>query len=378
MGEVGVRLHSLEVTAFGPFAETVTVDFDVLGADGLFLLHGQTGAGKTSILDAVAFALYGTVPGARRDSKRLHSDHAEPATPPRVVLEATLGGRRIRLVRSPEFTRPKRKGVGTTKQNASASLTWLDGQGQNLTRFDEIGLEIERLLGMRADQFFQVVLLPQGEFARFLRAKNEERGVLLERLFDTERFADVENWLSERRRASAARLDGSAATVERLAAQIATAAGVDACIDPDPQDWAADLLVTARSERKHAADRLAVARLSVSRATKALVSARRTRDAQTRAARAQLRLAEFDSAAEHRADLAAELSAARRAEPISARRRDLARAEKEAERALTALRVREREVAGTADGTALYDELSWPPARYRCGHPGSVHRRLER
>ena len=134
-----MRLHTLEVTAFGPFANTVEIDFDELGADGLFLLHGQTGAGKTSILDAVAFALYGTVPGARADGRRLLSDHAPAGVAPRVSLEATISGRRILLERSPEYERPKLRGTGTVKQQATATLTWLDGGAENLSRIPDIG-----------------------------------------------------------------------------------------------------------------------------------------------------------------------------------------------------------------------------------------------
>ena len=95
-----MRLHHLEVTAFGPFAETVTVDFDHLSDAGLFLLSGPTGAGKTSVLDAVCFALYGDVPGARNTAKRLRADQAAPGVRPRVTLEATLSGRRFQLARS--------------------------------------------------------------------------------------------------------------------------------------------------------------------------------------------------------------------------------------------------------------------------------------
>ena len=91
-----MRLHRLEVTAFGPFAETATVDFDALSTAGLFLLSGATGAGKTSVLDAVCFALYGAVPGERNDAKRLRSDQADATTVPQVTLEATLAGRRFR------------------------------------------------------------------------------------------------------------------------------------------------------------------------------------------------------------------------------------------------------------------------------------------
>ena len=138
-----MRLHKLEVSSFGPFADTVEVDFDRLGADGLFLLHGDTGAGKTTILDAVAFALYGRVPGARNEGKRLLSDHAPAGSVPRVELEATISGRRIKLVRSPEYSRPKKRGTGSITENAKATLTWLDGRGENLSRIPDIGDEIK-------------------------------------------------------------------------------------------------------------------------------------------------------------------------------------------------------------------------------------------
>ena len=96
-----MRLHELEATAFGPFGGTVRVDFDALSDGGLFLLTGATGAGKTSVLDAVCFALYGEVPGDRQVAKRLRSDHAAPGVRPEVRLELTVAGRRFRLVRSP-------------------------------------------------------------------------------------------------------------------------------------------------------------------------------------------------------------------------------------------------------------------------------------
>ncbi len=102
-----MRLHRLRMTAFGPFAADTEIDFDALGADGLFLLHGQTGAGKTSVLDAVAFALFGRVPGSRQEGRRLHSDHADAQQVPEVELEATIGGRRMRIVRAPEYHRPR-------------------------------------------------------------------------------------------------------------------------------------------------------------------------------------------------------------------------------------------------------------------------------
>ena len=116
-----MRLHRLEVQAFGPFAERAVVDLDAVSSGGLFLVHGPTGSGKTSLLDAVCFALYADVPGARH-KQGLRSDHAPPEVPPEVVLELTVGGRRLRLTRSPAWNRPKRRGSGTTPVQARVLL----------------------------------------------------------------------------------------------------------------------------------------------------------------------------------------------------------------------------------------------------------------
>ncbi|WP_205472339.1 AAA family ATPase [Nocardioides sp. SYSU D00038] len=196
-----MRLHHLEVTAFGPFATTARVDFDALSEAGLFLLSGATGAGKTSVLDAVCFALYGEVPGDRNAAKRLRSDHAEPHVAPRVALEATLAGRRFRLVRSPAWERPKKRGSGTTTEHAHVTVSErLGGDWVPLTtRLDEAGHLVSGLVGMNVTQFTQVALLPQGQFQAFLRASSKDRQALLQRLFRSSRFEDVERWLRDRR-----------------------------------------------------------------------------------------------------------------------------------------------------------------------------------
>ncbi|NHA70005.1 AAA family ATPase [Phycicoccus flavus] len=205
-----MRLHRLEVEAFGPFAERVAVDLDAVAAGGLFLVHGATGSGKTSLLDAVCFALYGDVPGARR-KQGLRSDHAGPDATPEVVLELTVGGRRLRITRSPAWDRPKRRGTGTTPQQATVRLEERDGTTWRAvsTRNDEVADVVLEVLGMGMRQFAGVVLLPQGEFATFLRADPEDRRELLEKLFDIEVFADVERWLAEARRDGADALDGA-------------------------------------------------------------------------------------------------------------------------------------------------------------------------
>ena len=354
-----MRLHRLEITAFGPFADTSTVDFDELGGDGLFLLHGQTGAGKTTVLDAIAFALYGTVPGARQECKRLHSDHAAVGAVPRVVLEATIGGRRLRVTRSPEYQRPKLRGNGMRTENAKATLTWLDGRGQNLTRINEIGDEVNRLLGMSADQFFQVVLLPQGEFARFLRADNESREKLLERLFDTERFASAEQWLSVRRRESAARFQDQQLAIDRLISRVSTAA--DAQVPPaEPLDWAQDLLDSARTDKDSLQLELATAKAAATQAGERLADERRVVDLQRRAEVAQQQLAEHADDSDRLKCLADELESARRAGPAVAAIRDAEAAGAVAEAATSALREASSSLATVEGSEELLARLSWP------------------
>ncbi|WP_030041471.1 AAA family ATPase, partial [Streptomyces resistomycificus] len=180
-----MRLHQLEITAFGPFGGSQTVDFDELSSAGIFLLHGPTGAGKTSVLDAVCYALYGSVPGARQSGQgtALRSDHAIPGTRTEIRLELTVAGRRLEVTRQPPWERPKKRGSGTTLDKAQSRLREYDpaaGAWKDLSRsHQEIGEEITQLLGMSREQFCQVVLLPQGDFARFLRADAEARGRLL-------------------------------------------------------------------------------------------------------------------------------------------------------------------------------------------------------
>ena len=355
-----MRLHDLEVTAFGPFADTVTVDFDELGADGLFLLHGQTGAGKTTILDAVAFALYGTVPGARKEGKRLLSDHAPAGAVPTVTLEATVGGRRIRITRSPEYQRAKKRGTGTITENAKATLAWLDGEGENLSRIPDIAREIERLLGMTADQFFQVVLLPQGEFAKFLRADNEERGKLLEKLFDTTRFKTVEEWFVDRKKTSDARVAEQRKQVDLALAKVSAAAGIEAGADGEPLAWARRLLDQAVETAELTATDLVRVRAAGEQARAAAAKARRVLDLQRRRDAARDALAELDERGAEREVLATEAARAARAEVVASAAAESDSAAGAAEAAVRQAHTAAERLAASADGAGLVARLSWP------------------
>ncbi|MFZ2016061.1 MAG: SMC family ATPase [Nocardioides sp.] len=223
-----MRLHHLSVTAFGPFVDTAEVDFDLLSDAGLFLLSGATGAGKSSVLDAVCFALYGAVPGDRHQAGRLRSDQAPPGLAPQVGLEVTLAERRFRVVRSPAYDRPKKRGTGTTREPAKVSLSERRGDTwQPLTsRLDEAGDLLGGLLGMNLDQFCQVALLPQGQFQAFLRADSHQRQALLARLFRTGRFERVEGWLRDHRLTLRRASEGHRELVADLVSRVSEAAGV--------------------------------------------------------------------------------------------------------------------------------------------------------
>ncbi|WP_329550394.1 SMC family ATPase [Streptomyces sp. NBC_00696] len=225
-------LHHLTVQAFGPFARTEDVDFDALTSAGLFLLRGDTGAGKTSILDAVCFALYGSVPGIR-PTHRLRSDHAPDDTRTRVVLEFTAAGRRLRITRTPKQTYPSsRAKSGTATAEATAQLHERTAAADDsaawepvCARPEEASREIEAALGLSKEQFCQVVLLPQGDFAKFLRADAKDRAVLLRRLFDTGRFQELQNWLTARSKTAKKDLDEVATAVQQLSERIDQEAG---------------------------------------------------------------------------------------------------------------------------------------------------------
>ncbi|QLH20048.1 AAA family ATPase [Streptomyces sp. Rer75] len=300
-----MRLHRLTVTAFGPFGATQHVDFDELSAAGLFLLHGPTGAGKTSVLDAVCYGLYGQVPGARQGSGlSLRSDHADPLTPTEVVLELTVGERRLEITRRPEQPRPKKRGTGVTREKAQSLLRAYDADSRTwkaLSRsHQEIGAEIEQLLGMSRDQFCQVVLLPQGDFARFLRADEPARAKLLGRLFDTSRFAAVEERLAEQRRAAEKRVIGGDERLLALAHRMAQAAGRSAELDAHPLPEAAAgepgladaVLEWAALARAGARERRDIAASALRGAEAVHEAARRAADAESERAALQRRHAE--------------------------------------------------------------------------------------
>ncbi|MFD5658665.1 AAA family ATPase [Streptomyces hirsutus] len=328
-----MRLHRLDLTAFGPFGGSLTVDFDELSAAGLFLLHGPTGAGKTSILDAVCYALYGSVPGARQSGQgmTLRSDHAAPAVRTEVTLDLTVAGRRLEVTRQPPWQRPKKRGTGTTLDKAQTWLRAYDPAARSwkdLSRsHQEIGEEITQLLGMSREQFCQVVLLPQGDFARFLRADAEARGKLLGRLFDTRRFADVEKHLAERRRATESRVRDGDADLLADAHRMQQAAGEAMRLDdlaPGEPGLAESVLTAAAVARSTAREQLTVARCRLTAAESAQAAADRSLDdvrerdrLQRRFAEARERAARLSEGAGARQEAQTLLDRSRKAEAVA-------------------------------------------------------------
>ncbi|TDQ04177.1 AAA family ATPase [Labedaea rhizosphaerae] len=346
-----MRLHKLTLTAFGPYPGTEEIDFDELAVDGLFLLHGDTGAGKTALLDAVAFALFGAVPGVRDHAKRLRCDHAPDDRVTAVALELSVQGRRLRLTRSPEYERKKKRGTGFTTQPAKATLRWLDGsQAAALTRIDEVGRTVQHLLGMSKEQFFQVVLLPQGEFARFLRAETDERERLLEKLFGTERFAHAERWFRERRTEHHRAVEEGKQRARVLVARLAQAAGEEPPEHAD-QEWVSSLVKQVVEAHDDAVQWAADTAARRERAAAARDAARAKADRIRRWRAARASLAECLAAEADRARWVDERDAARSA--MAVRSPQDALREAECESALAAVAVERAEQVLVDRGVGL-------------------------
>jgi DNA repair protein SbcC/Rad50 len=356
-----MRPHRLRLTAFGPFPGTVELDLDVLAASGLFLLHGETGAGKTTLLDGIGFALYGRVPGPRGQAKRLRSDHAGAAGRTEVACEVTLAGRRLRVTRSPEQQRPKRRGTGTTTEPAKVLLEECDGGDawRTLsTRVGEADAEIADAMGMSAEQFFQVVMLPQGEFARFLRAGSAERAKLLERLFGTDRFRAVEQWLADQRRRTSREVEECRGELGRLAARVAQVADAPAPESDPDEGWAEGLAASAASEAAQAGEVTRQRGATLASAHEALAAAQRLAERQRSRREALARRETLQAATPEVEALRGELDAAARAAEVAplldeGRRLDGVRTEAEAAERAAREAVRPLGVSSEAGGDAL-------------------------
>ena len=208
---------SLTIEAFGPYRDSVTLDFSALQNHSMFLISGPTGAGKTSILDAMVYALYGEPSGEVRKIDAIRSDFAEPERMTRVDFSFAIGEAQYRVERLPKQLVAKKRGTGMREQNASATVYEMkDGEWKVIaTSAAAIRDTVQRIIGFRKDQFLQVVLLPQGEFRKLLVASTSEREELLHTLFRTELYRKLQEALK------AAYDDGKAGIEANLTKQAA-------------------------------------------------------------------------------------------------------------------------------------------------------------
>ena len=193
-----MRPIRIEMSAFGPYAGKQIVEMDRLGTSGIYLITGDTGAGKTTIFDAIVFALYGTASSDRRSGDMLRSRYAEPDTPTEVKLVFAYRNKEYEIRRNPTYQRPKLRGEGMTQENASAELR-LPG-GEILTRTGEVDEKIREILGMTREQFMQIAMIAQGDFLKLLLAKTEERRKIFSSIFRTGRYARLEERLKQEAR----------------------------------------------------------------------------------------------------------------------------------------------------------------------------------
>lgn len=240
-----MRPLNLTMSAFGPYAGRTTVDFSVLGTSGLYLITGDTGAGKTTIFDAITYALYGEASGESRESSMLRSKYAAPETPTFVELTFLNGGKTYTVRRNPEYTRPKTRGTGTTVQKADAELTMPDGR--IITKARDVTAAVTDIVGVDREQFARIAMIAQGEFRKLLLAQTDERKAIFRQIFHTGQYQALQNRLKE----EAAALDRQCGELE---AGLRQAAGSIRCDAPEtlPDALDTDALLAALDTLLHA------------------------------------------------------------------------------------------------------------------------------
>jgi DNA repair protein SbcC/Rad50 len=321
-----MRLHRLRLAAFGPYATEQLIDFDRLAHGGLFLLEGPTGAGKTTILDAVTFALYGGLAGEDSADDRLRSHFAAPGAQTVAELELSLRGVRYKITRGPEYRRPKKRGDGFTTEASRVHLQRRDGVAWTSLSANkaEAGELIAELVGLTRAQFTQVMLLPQGEFARFLRSSDDVRRALLTKLFGTSLYDRITDELCARRTGATRARERAERDVSEAVSAAAEAAGLGA-------GERAELLSAPRAEQQTRlkgleeglAQALAITGAALSAAAETAAAAlaededaKRQAGLMARLTRALAELREHEGSRAGRDQRAGKLATARHAEPV--------------------------------------------------------------
>ena len=191
-----MRPITLELSAFGPYASKSVIEMYRLGDQGIYLITGNTGAGKSTIFDAICYVLYGDASGPNKIPAMLRSKYAEPNTPTYVEMTFEHVGKIYRIKRNPEYMRPSKKGDKVTKNVANAEIEFPDGR--IVTKIKEVTIEVENLLGINRDQFSQIVMLAQGDFLKLLVAETKDRQDILRKLFKTQYYELLGNKVKEK------------------------------------------------------------------------------------------------------------------------------------------------------------------------------------
>ena len=190
-----MKPKKLVISAFGPYADRMELDFDRLGG-GLYLITGDTGAGKTTIFDAITFALYGEASGEIRKGEMFRSKYAKPEVRTFVELTFTYQGKDYTVKRNPEYLRPKDRGQGMTMEKANAELIFPDGR-QPVTKTSEVTKKVTELLGLDQRQFRQIAMIAQGDFQKLLLTGTADRSEIFRKMFHTEIYQELQKRLRE-------------------------------------------------------------------------------------------------------------------------------------------------------------------------------------
>lgn len=220
-----MKPFKLTISAFGPYSDQVVIEFDKLGNNGLFLVTGDTGAGKTTIFDAICFALFGEMSGVYREGSMMRSDFAKAETKTFVSLEFLYKDKKYCVERNPAYDRPKLRSEGFTKELPGATLTLPDGRV--ISSFGSVTAEIEKILGINKNQFSQIAMIAQGDFLRLLLADNKDRSAIFRKVFNTDLYERFQSELK-------LRANQMKSEYEALARQIVQTVGEIACADEDP------------------------------------------------------------------------------------------------------------------------------------------------
>lgn len=189
-----MRPLKITMSAFGPYAGEVTLDMQKLGKSGIYLITGDTGAGKTTVFDAISYALYGEASGNYRENTTLRSKYASADTPTFVELEFEYNNEIYKINRNPEYPRPNKRGEGFTKQSANVELVMPDGSV--ITKIKEVSAKVEEIIGINKNQFSQIAMIAQGDFRKLLNCETNERSKIFRKIFKTEPYHNIEIKLS--------------------------------------------------------------------------------------------------------------------------------------------------------------------------------------